>query len=995
MADQVGDQVGAPAPARGTLDQDEQQLADLGYRQELKRAWSGFTNFAISFTIISVLAGTWTTFSLAWNNGGPINISWGWPIICALVLLVAVSMAELTSAFPTAGGPYWWAAKLGGAGWSWMTGWFNIVGLVGIVASVGYGAATFLNITLGVYGADIFGINFADTDSFLAEQFGLFVLILILYTLVNVFGDQLLALLNNISVGWHVLGVAVIIGLLVFLPNDHQSADFVFTEKLNQVGFGDGSLTSLAFWFLVVPQGFLLTMYTQTGYDASAHTAEETRGAAIAAAQGVWRSVFWSAVIGWFVLLALLFAASDVAAINDAGGTSNSIVTTALSGDLWAAKADPDHRHRRSAVLRRGRPDQRLADLVRVLARSRDARLVAVQAVGPRPGARLRRDRGIGGVADHLDSGTVEHRCGADLPMGVLRHHGDLHGRPLHRIHDPDLSAVPRQGDDFEPGPWTLGPALSLDQPRRDRLGDPRGHHLLPAVRPGERAVVRRVRRTRVQLHAAGAGARRARRRSGGPCPRRTGTPGPCGRSKRTRSQETDRDRVSDPPRRPRRNRRDALARRPAQGGRRTARSTRSSPPSPTCRDACSASASRRSTSSPTSSSTASRAATTCSRSTWRWIPSRATRWPTGKGGYGDFAIVPDMATLRRIPWLDRTALVLCDVANHDGSPVVASPRQVLIAQYERAARDGLHADAAPPSSSSTSTRRATPRRTRRTIGTSRRRSPTSSTTTSSPRPWTSSTSAPIRRGMHAAGIPVEFSKGEAWYGQHEVNTRYADAVTSADRHTIFKNGVKEIAFLNGISATFMAKPSEKDIGSSCHIHSSLVDAKAARASSSTARRRRTSSATTSAACAPGSGSSRCSSPRSINSYKRYATESWAPTSISWGRDNRTCGFRVVGHGASRRVECRIPGADVNPYLGYAALLAAGLDGIEKPDRPGARAEGQRLRRGGGGAVPLDAARGGRPVGGQQVRPQDLRRRQSGATTSTTGRPSSGCSTRS
>ena len=327
-----------PARPATTTSEDERQLAELGYKQELNRAWSGFTNFAISFTIISVLAGTWTTFGLAWNNGGPVAISFGWPIICALVLLVAVSMAELTSAFPTAGGPYWWAAKLGGAGWSWMTGWFNIVGLVGIVASVGYGAATFLNITLGVYGADIFGVNFADTKSVLGEQFGLYILILILYTLVNVFGDRLLALFNNISVGWHVLGVAVIIALLVFLPDDHQNADFVFTEKLNIVGFGDGSLTSLAFWFLVVPQGFLLTMYTQTGYDASAHTAEETRGAAIAAAQGVWRSVFWSAVIGWFVLLALLFAASDVAAVNDAGGASNSIITSALSGDMWAAK---------------------------------------------------------------------------------------------------------------------------------------------------------------------------------------------------------------------------------------------------------------------------------------------------------------------------------------------------------------------------------------------------------------------------------------------------------------------------------------------------------------------------------------------------------------------------------------------------------------------------------------------------------------------------------
>src|ERR671924_1013284 len=315
---------------------DEQQLADLGSRQELARAWSGFTNFAISFTIISVLAGTFTTFGQAWNAGGPIAISIGWPVICLFVLFVAWSMAELTSAFPTAGGPYWWAAKLGGAGWSWFTGWFNIVGLVGIVASVGYGAATFLNITLGVYGLKVFGVDFGDTHHFLFEQFMLFVLVLLLYTLVNIFGDRLLALLNNISVGWHVLGVAVIIGLLVFLPNDHQSADFVLTEKLNLVGFGNGSLTSAAFWFLVLPLGFLLTMYTQTGYDASAHTAEETRGAAITAAQGVWRSVFWSAVIGWLGLLALLFAATDVNAVNDDAGFVGTIFTSAM--DSWAAK---------------------------------------------------------------------------------------------------------------------------------------------------------------------------------------------------------------------------------------------------------------------------------------------------------------------------------------------------------------------------------------------------------------------------------------------------------------------------------------------------------------------------------------------------------------------------------------------------------------------------------------------------------------------------------
>jgi amino acid transporter len=315
---------------------DEQRLAEMGYKQELSRAWSGFTNFAISFTIISVLAGTFTNFAFAWQNGGPIAASIGWPILCAFVLMVAFSMAELTSKYPTAGGPYWWAHALGGKGWSWMTGWFNIVGLVGIVASVGYGAAYFLWFLLGLYGVDVLGVDFADGKGVLAEPFGLFVIILALVTLLNIVGDKVLALLNNISVGWHVIGVAVIIALLVFVPDDHQSASFVFGESINNNGAFDGSTTALGFFLLVLPVGFILTMYTQTGYDASAHTAEETRDAATTAAQGVWRSVFLSAVIGWFVLLAFLFAANDVQAVNEGLGFVGTIFTSAL--DSWAAK---------------------------------------------------------------------------------------------------------------------------------------------------------------------------------------------------------------------------------------------------------------------------------------------------------------------------------------------------------------------------------------------------------------------------------------------------------------------------------------------------------------------------------------------------------------------------------------------------------------------------------------------------------------------------------
>jgi glutamine synthetase len=320
--------------------------------------------------------------------------------------------------------------------------------------------------------------------------------------------------------------------------------------------------------------------------------------------------------------------------------------------------------------------------------------------------------------------------------------------------------------------------------------------------------------------------------------------------------------------------------------------------------------------------------------------------------GYGDFGIVPDLTTLRRIPWLDRTALVLCDLANHDGSPIVQSPRQILIAQYERAREMGYIPFSATElefylykesyaEAHEKDYKDLTP-----TIPYILDYHVLATT-------MDEQYLGPIRRGMHEAGIPIEFSKGEAWAGQHEVNTRYADAVTAADRHTIYKNGVKEIAFLNDISASFMAKPSEKDIGSSCHVHTSLVDADSEKSAfvddsgeeTDVFRHfiggQRAHVRELALFVAP-----------SVNSYKRYAAESWAPTSIAWGRDNRTCGFRVVGHGPSRRVECRIPGADVNPYLCMAALLAAGLDGIEHATDPGPELKGNAYEGDEGDAFP-------------------------------------------
>jgi amino acid transporter len=308
---------------------DESRLAELGYKQELNRSWSGFQNFAISFTIISVLAGCFTTYYQAWQNGGPVAISWGWPIISAFILVIAFCMSELVSAYPTAGGIYWWAAKLGGPVWGWFTGWFNLLGLIAITASVDYFAGQFLSTIFGLYQLDILGINFGDTKHLLSETFLLFAIILALHVIINITGSHLVARFNSISVWWHVLGVAAIVAVLIFVPTHHASFDFVFTKRINNSGFG-----MHMYWFYVLPLGFLLTQYTITGYDASAHISEETHGASSAAAKGVWRSVFYSAIIGYIILLAITFAASDVGAVNKGGGTVFSVFESAM-GSGW------------------------------------------------------------------------------------------------------------------------------------------------------------------------------------------------------------------------------------------------------------------------------------------------------------------------------------------------------------------------------------------------------------------------------------------------------------------------------------------------------------------------------------------------------------------------------------------------------------------------------------------------------------------------------------
>jgi amino acid transporter len=312
-------------------DEDERKLAELGYKQEFGRSWSGFANFAISFSIISVLSGCFTNYALGWANGGPIVMGLGWPIVALIILTVAVSMSELASAFPTAGGPYWWAAKLGGPGWAWYTGWFNVLGLIAIVGSVTYGAALFAATLFSVWGLDLGFISFVIDDAnpnLVQEQFALFMVFLVILAAINIYSSHLVALLSSISVWWHVFGVAVVIAILVFIPDQHQSVSFAFTERLSLNGFGDG-----VYWILVLPLGLMyVVMYTITGYDASAHVAEETKAAEMSAARGIWQSVAYSAVIGWFLLLAFNFAATDVEGINATFGFSPTVFLTAMPG---------------------------------------------------------------------------------------------------------------------------------------------------------------------------------------------------------------------------------------------------------------------------------------------------------------------------------------------------------------------------------------------------------------------------------------------------------------------------------------------------------------------------------------------------------------------------------------------------------------------------------------------------------------------------------------
>jgi glutamine synthetase len=297
--------------------------------------------------------------------------------------------------------------------------------------------------------------------------------------------------------------------------------------------------------------------------------------------------------------------------------------------------------------------------------------------------------------------------------------------------------------------------------------------------------------------------------------------------------------------------------------------------------------------------------------------------------GYGDFVLVPDMATLRRVPWHPGTAMVIADLTWLDGAPVVASPRQILEAQIARLAERGLVALAGTELEFIVYTdtyEEAAAKHYYDLVPANAYNVDYSILGTSRVEPLLRR----IRNDMAGAGLYVESAKGECNFGQHEIAFRYAEAVATCDNHSIYKTGAKEIAAQEGQSITFMAKPNTRE-GNSCHIHLSLR------------------SAADGSPVLAGSGDhgmsslgahflaglldamrelTLCYAPN-INSYKRYVPGSFAPTSVRWGPDNRTCALRLVGHGHSLRVENRTPGGDVNPYLAVAAMIAAGLHGID------------------------------------------------------------------
>ena len=281
--------------ASGSESADSAALHALGYAQELRRRMGGFSNFAVSFTIISILSGCLTLYGYGMNTGGPVVMVWGWILVGVMTTVVGLGMAEVCSSYPTAGGLYYWAAKLApgrsGPAWSWFTGWFNLLGQVAITAGIDFGFAEFFNAFLDLTA------GWAATP---AHTVLIYACVLVAHGLLNSFGVRVVAFLSDVSVWWHLGGVAVIVICLTAIPAHHSSFGFVFGHFVNNTGFKSG--------FYVFMIGLLMAQYTFTGYDASAHLSEETHNASVAGPRGIVSSILVSLAAGWVLILGITFA---------------------------------------------------------------------------------------------------------------------------------------------------------------------------------------------------------------------------------------------------------------------------------------------------------------------------------------------------------------------------------------------------------------------------------------------------------------------------------------------------------------------------------------------------------------------------------------------------------------------------------------------------------------------------------------------------------------
>ena len=289
--------------------EDAQELGRLGYAQELFRTMGGFSNFAISFSIISILTGAVTLYGHGLKMGGPAEMSLGWPLVSLFTLAVVMSMAELASALPTSGAMYHWSCRLGGKGWGWFTAWFNILGQIAAIAGIDYGCALFVTPLIGL-------------EATTRNQLMVYAVILVSHGLINHFGIRLVAWLNDFSVTVHIVGVIVIVGaLLAFAPK--QPAGFFFARITNNnQGWAYG-------WAFVI--GLLQAMWTFTGYDASASVSEETVDPRRRAPWGMVMAVAVSSVVGYLLLIALTLSIKDISAVLSAKDASGNDIPAVIA----------------------------------------------------------------------------------------------------------------------------------------------------------------------------------------------------------------------------------------------------------------------------------------------------------------------------------------------------------------------------------------------------------------------------------------------------------------------------------------------------------------------------------------------------------------------------------------------------------------------------------------------------------------------------------------